>query len=277
MKKILICGATSFVANGFKELLLSKGYEVDTYGRKDGNYLNIDKSQFLSSNYYAVVNFAVLKDQSVDENIKYLKALVKMCQEHGVKKLIHFSSIMVYNRNNKKINELTDIDSSKNTLMKGYGIIKIATDEYLNSVCNYLPFELIRVRPGFVLASNVPCPFIKHLIGPINIILGNKKSTMPVVRREDIHTALISILENEKNMPVYMFYPNDHMTKYQYAKKSVNGVILCLPKWLFKDIPYFLAKLHILPWSLYSRFEGMFTCMEYSSIETEKKLNIKFQ
>lgn len=76
MAKILICGATSFVANGLKELLLQKGHEVDTFGRRDGSYLKIDKYEGLSKQYDAVVNYTVLKDQSMEENVRYMEALV---------------------------------------------------------------------------------------------------------------------------------------------------------------------------------------------------------
>ena len=51
MKKILICGATSFVAKGFKELLIQQGFDVDTFGRKDGSYLEIDKNPLLADSY----------------------------------------------------------------------------------------------------------------------------------------------------------------------------------------------------------------------------------
>ena len=95
MAKILICGATSFVANGFKDRGMQKGYEVDTFGRKDGNYLEIDKNPILADSYEAVVNFAVLKDQSIEDNESYMKSLVEMCRQKHVKKLVHFSSIMV--------------------------------------------------------------------------------------------------------------------------------------------------------------------------------------
>jgi len=276
-KKILICGATSFVANGFKDLLLQNGYEVDTFGRKNGSYLEIDKNEGLMREYDAVVNFAVLKDQSVEDNIKYAEALLKMCREHGVKKLIHFSSIMVYSHHVGEVNENAPIESSAETTMKGYGMLKIKVDEYLMSQRDRVPFEIVLVRPGFVLAPGMASPFIKHLAGPVSVILGNKNSRMPIVRREDIHEALIRILGIEKNMPVYLFFPNNGMTKYRYAKETVGGVILTLPKWIFDRIPSIMAKMHIIPQSLFSRFEGMYNENIFDSSETEKKLNIKFR
>lgn len=287
MNKILILGATSFVANGFVDLLDKERYLYDTFSRGNkpsrngniicGKYIDIDTNHELASEYDTVVNFAVLKDGSVEDNVKYLKSLVKMCEEHGVKKLIHFSSIMVYNRQNKMIDEDTPIESSKTTFMKGYGVIKIATDEYLTSIMDSVPFEIIRVRPGFVLASGMNCPFIKHLFGSISIILGNRASTNPIVRREDIHRALVCILKTEKNLPIYLFYPNDRMTKYKYAQKTVGGLILTLPQWLFNGLPYKMAKMHLMSWALYSRFEGMFTSTAYTSYKTEQVLKIKFQ
>lgn len=277
MKRILVCGATSFVATGFMKLLMAKGYDVDTFGRRNGSYLDIDKNSKLATEYDTVVNFAVLKDQSLDDNIKYIKALVEMCKEKHVKKLIHFSSIMVYNYHLGKLNENSPIETVKDTMMEGYGKIKIAVDEYLNAVKEDLPFEVVMVRPGYVLADGRPAPFIKRLPGGINVILGNKKSKQPIVRREDIHEALVRIIETDKNLPVYHLFQNNDITKYAFAKQTVGGVILTLPKVIFERIPYLLMKLHVIKPALYSRFDGMYNYNIASSEMTEKKLNMQFK
>lgn len=286
MKKILICGATSFVANGFAELLISNGYEVETFsrgaelnregGRVIGSYTEIDKNTYLSHSYDVVVNFAILKDQTVEENIKYIESLVKMCKEHNVKKLIHFSSIMVYNYHLSIVDETTEIDTLESTLMKGYGEIKIGVDQYLMNVREDLPFELIMVRPGYVLAKGVSCPFIKKLPGGLSLIKGNMSSKQPIVRREDIHIALMKIIEKESNNKVYHFFPTDGMTKYRYAKETVGGIVLIMPKWLCCGIPYVMMKVGIIKPALYSRFEGMYIYSDFRSTETEKKLGVKF-
>lgn len=276
MENILICGASSFVAKGFKDLLLLKDVQVDSFGRKDGCYLDIDKSNMLSAEYSVVVNFAVLKDQSVEENILYIKALIKMCSEHGVKKLIHFSTIMNYAYNERIVTENTPIESLSETSKKGYAEIKIAVDEYLISVKELLPFELVIVRPGYVLAEDRACPFIKKLPFGFSIIKGNEHSKQPIVRREDIHEALWKIINTECNLSVYHFFPNNGMTKYRYAKETVGGIILTMPKWMFKGIPYLMCKVGLMPKALYSRFEGMYIESDFSSKLTEKKLNYKF-
>lgn len=277
MKKILICGATSFVAKGFKEQLIQQGFEVDTFGRKDGNYLEIDKNPMLADSYEAVVNFAVLKDQSIEDNVSYMKSLVDMCKQKQVKKLIHFSSIMVYSYHLGKLDENSPIDTVANTMMEGYGKIKIACDEFLNSIKQSLPFEVVMVRPGYVLADNRPAPFIKRLPYGVSVILGNKKSRQPIVKREDIHLALLKIIETDKNLPVYHLFQNNDITKYNFAKQTVGGLILVLPKFIFEALPRLMMKMGMMKKALYSRFDGMYNYNVASSTMTESKLNIKFK
>ncbi|MDO5760525.1 MAG: NAD(P)-dependent oxidoreductase [Bacteroidota bacterium] len=277
MKKILICGATSFVAKEFKELLIQQGFDVDTFGRKDGSYLEIDKNPILADSYEAVVNFAVLKDQSIEDNVSYMKSLVEMCKQKQVKKLIHFSSIMVYSYHLGKLDENSPIDTVANTMMEGYGKIKIACDEFLNSVKQSLPFEVVMVRPGYVLADNRPAPFIKRLPCGVSVILGNKKSRQPIVKREDIHLALLKIIETDKNLPVYHLFQNNDITKYNFAKQTVGGLILVLPKFIFEGLPRLMMKTGLMKKALYSRFDGMYNYNVASSTMTESKLNIKFK
>lgn len=276
-RKILICGATSFVAKGFKELLIQQGIDVDTFGRKDGSYLEIDKNPMLADSYEAVVNFAVLKDQNIENNVSYMKSLVEMCRQKHVKKLIHFSSIMVYSYHLGKLDENSPIDTVANTMMEGYGKIKIACDEFLNSIKQSLPFEVVMVRPGYVLADNRPAPFIKRLPCGASVILGNKKSRQPIVKREDIHLALLKIIETDKNLPVYHLFQNNDITKYNFAKQTVGGLILVLPKFIFEGLPRLMMKMGMMKKALYSRFDGMYNYNVASSTMTESKLNIRFK
>jgi hypothetical protein len=134
----------------------------------------------------------------------------------------------------------------------------------------------VLVRPGYVLADDRPCPFIKKLPLGFSVIKGNKKSKQPIVRREDIHQALLKIIETEHNLGVYHFFPNNGMTKYRYAKRTVGGMILTMPKWLFKNVPLLMCKIGLMPKALYSRFEGMYIESDFSSELTEEKLNLKF-
>lgn len=287
MCKILICGGNSFVAKGLYDSLKSNNYIVDTFSRGinesrinnkiTGNYINISNNSNLEDYYDIIINFSILKDDTLDNNITYIKSLLETCKRKKIKKLIHFSSIMVYNYSLNNVNETTSIETLDNTLKRGYGEIKIGVDQFLLSQKNDLPFEVVLVRPGYVLADDRPCPFIKKLPLGLSIIKGNKKSKQPIVKREDIHKALIRIIETENNLPVYHFFPNDGMTKYKYAKNTVGGIILTMPKCIFKYIPFLFSKIGLISKSLYSRFEGMYIESNFSSKLTEEKLNIKFK
>lgn len=287
MNNILILGASSFVAQGIdKFLTLHNHYSVTKFRRGTehieenvvfGDVYHLSNNPYLDKNYDVIINFIVIKNGNLQQNINYIKSIVEFCKTHHVKKLIHISSIMVYNYDLKKVDENTSIETIEETYKKGYGEIKIAVDQFLLKLKNKLPFEIVFVRPGYVLADNRPCPFIKKLLLNLYIIKGNKKSKQPIVRREDIHKALMQIIEKEQNLPVYHFFPNDGMTKYQYAKQTTRGIILTLPKCIFKSIPFFLMKIKLMPKSLYSRFEGMYIESEFSSKLTEEYLTIKFE
>ncbi len=282
---ILICGATSFVSQELPELLKDNGYTVDLFSRGNegrsgkrirGDYLTISENKYLSTQYDFVFNYAILKDGTVESNLNYVKSLVKMCQDKGVKKLIHFSSVMVYSHNVGIINENTPMESSAETWMRGYGMIKIAVDEYLLSIKAKVPFEIVLARPGYVLADDRPCPFIKPLPMGIALIKGDRKSMQPIVKREEIHEAILKIIQTDNNYPVYLFFPNDGMTKYRFAKKMGYKHLIPMPRLIFKYLPWLLMKIGVMSKAMYSRFDGMYNECEFSSELTEKKLNIKF-
>ena len=285
MSKILICGATSFVAKGLAELLRSKGHEIDVFSRGKiskngkvitGNYLTIANNEYLAPVYDSVVNYAVIKDGTVESNLQYIKSLVKMCQDKGVKKLIHFSSVMTYGYHVGMINENTPIETLEETWKKGYGEFKIAVDQYLMSIRDSLPFEVILIRPGYVLADNRPCPFIRPLPLGLTLIKGDSESKQPIVKREEIHKAILKIIETDDNLPVYHFFPNDGMTKYRFAMQMGYKHLIPMPRLIFKYLPWFMMKMGIMPKAMYSRFDGMYNECEFSSELTEKKLGIKF-
>lgn len=283
MVKILILGNKSFVANGLENTLINAGIEVDCFTRgsierKEGNKISGNIMDLVSNTnfedkYDIILNFVILKNESTNENIRFISSLIDFCKQKKVKQFIHFSSIMVYANNEKIINDATEIE--KITHKKGYGEVKIEVDKYLLSQEN-LPFKISLVRPGYVLAENRPCPFVKRLPLGISIIKGNRKSVQPIVKREDIHQALLNMIQLNSTEQVYLFTPSKQATKYEFAKQNFGGIIVSLPKWLVLGISGLLLKLKFIPASLYVRVEGMYIESIYDSTHTEKVLNIKF-
>ena len=227
----------------------------------------------MKQEYDIVINYVILKDKGVVENIEFLKSLVDFCTVKNVKRLIHFSSIMVYDNNEPFIDETTAIE--KNTFKTGYGEVKIAVDYYLMSLAN-LPFSISFIRPGYVLAKDRPCPFVKRLPLGITIIKGDKRSKQPIVKREDIHQALINMVNEGSHELVYLFVPNKEVTKYGYAKEHFGGILVPLPKWLLLGFSKMFLRLNLIKKSFYVRIEGMYIESKYNSKKTEEVLNIKF-
>ena len=283
MKNILIIGYSSFVGRGLEHVLLSKGFNVDCFKRelfekRENNFVLGDISNFktntnFKNKYDIIINFVILKDKGVNENIEYISTLIEFCKQKQVSQLIHFSSIMVYANNEKEINEATAIETV--TQKRGYGEVKIEVDKYLLSLKD-LAFKVSLVRPGYVLADDRPCPFVKKLPLGISIIKGNRKSVQPIIKRTDIHIALLNMIQLGSVEQVYLFTPSQKTTKYDYAKQNFGGIVLSLPKWIVLGASRLLLKLKLIAPSLFVRVEGMYIESVYDSSYTEKVLNIKF-
>ena len=105
-------------------------------------------NSLLGDNYDTVINFIILKGKTVNENIEYIKSLLRFCQAKHVKNLIQISSISVYPNGAAYIDEYAEIE--KDYRNKGeYASIKVAVDHYLmDNAPN--EWNVIFVRPGFV-------------------------------------------------------------------------------------------------------------------------------
>ena len=139
MKKILICGYNSYAAKDLSEILLNYGFEVDCFSRGEearignkitGNVFNILDNKYLDERYDIVINFIIIKDSNIDENIKYIKSLDRFCAERGINRLLQISSISVYSNDLKYVNEESEIEYDPIT-KGGYASIKIAVDQFL--------------------------------------------------------------------------------------------------------------------------------------------------
>jgi nucleoside-diphosphate-sugar epimerase len=281
-EKILICGNSSFVATGLNEQIVKAGFKVDcfTRGKEErienhvtGDVLNLVNNTNLEEKYLVVFNFILIKNGNVDENIQYIDQLVEFCKKREVTKLVHISSIIVYDRKEKYINEETKIGlNSKKT---GYGDIKIAVDQYLDSLTN-LPFSISYIRPGYVIADDRQIPFLKKLPFGFTLIKGSRNSYLPIVKRDDIHRAIVNLLRQEIFEKVSLFVPSTNKSKLQYAREAGYHNFLFLPKFLILSTANMLREVGIISNSLFERIEGLYTENQYDSRRTENILQVKF-
>lgn len=285
-KKILILGYKSYVATGLAEQLQKAGFDVDCFSRGEygkagniilGDILHLSSNDYFSASYDIVLNFILLKNSNIENNIKYIAEVVAFCKTKNVKRLIHISSISVYSNNAGYVNENTSIETD----ISGKGLYssqKIGIDKFLQNQKD-LPFEICFVRPGFVVSDVVKSPLSGIAIKlPMNfcVLLGNRKTTLPLVERDTLQKALVEITQKEQNKNVYLLLRNDKGTKYKYVKEHFGYYIFTLPKSLILFAAKTLKFCKILNYTKYQQIKGLFKSTCFDSSATEKELRITF-
>lgn len=117
-KQVLICGHKSFVAIGLADEIEKEGLTYDCFSRgnvkRNGNVVNgsVFDMEFNKElgQYDTVINFIILKDKSVEDNIAYIKSLLTFCKDRGVKHLVQISSISVYPNTADVVTESSPIE-----------------------------------------------------------------------------------------------------------------------------------------------------------------------
>ena len=213
--RILICGHSSFASQGLPQLLREAGHEVVCFGRgaisrRDDPALGIVVSGPVAElhanphlglegagRFDAVVNYILLKDESIDRNVAYTRSLMQFCGDTGVKHLVHISSVSSYSGSARKVDEQATLETDP--LKKGsYGSLKVASDI---DVLNRCPAEtkLTMVRPGFILGAGLVDPIIGTGVRlPWNklLLIGAAKAQFPVISRAILNETIRRALEN---------------------------------------------------------------------------------
>jgi transcription termination factor NusB len=284
--KILVLGHRAYISLGLVDKLQNEGYNVTCFSRGEeqkngniitGNVFKLTSNTLFEEHYDVVVDFILLKDRSVSENIEYIKALIAFCVQKKVKRLIHISSISAYANDEKYVNEITSIET--NILGKGtYSAQKIEVDKYLLNI-NNPSFELCLVRPGFVVSDEIKSPLSGIAIQlPLNycFLLGNKSTSLPLIERGVLQTALLEIIRKKQILKVYLLLKNNKGTKYKYVKNTVHFKVIPLPKLPVLFAASMLKYIRVLNLSKYQKIKGLFKDTYFDSSQSEKDLGLKF-
>ncbi|OOV18770.1 NAD-dependent epimerase/dehydratase family protein [Flavobacterium sp. LM4] len=281
-KKILICGYKSFAAEGLAALLTASGYSVDCFSRgienKAGTLISGDvnkmhTNKYLEKEYDILINFTIIKDESVEENIKYLESLHLYCNKY-VKNLLHVSSISVYKNEESVVNEETEIefDSAK----KGsYAALKVESDKFLlKQTKNY---NLSFLRPGFIVSSekeSSTAGICIHLPFNCALLLGNKKTSLPLIDRQRMHFAIEKIIASQNRLSCYLLLENRNETKISFLKKRFKGKVFQLPSWGILPIASLFNRIKLLNKTKYWQIRGLFKATYFDSSITESNLKL---
>jgi len=245
--KILLIGSSSFVAQGFcgstqslqhDLLLFKRGAGASSETVLKGDLSSLAQHAGLVKACDVVVNFAVLKDRSIEENIKAIEGILKFCRETGVKNFIHISSISVYDTKTSVVDETSPLPADP--LSKGaYASIKIAVDQYLETQTIAPDLKIALIRPGFVLGPGIANPFPGIGIRlPCNrlLLFGSGRVHLPLVSRDFVHRMIHRLFEHTQSKPVEVFHCFDatFLNRRTYLKtcNDVLGVskkVICLP------------------------------------------------
>lgn len=284
MKKVLVCGHKSFVATGLDKIFEAKGIHFDCFSRgnkgRNGNVVSGDVLKMADNEYLdmydTVINFIIIKNEGVDKNIEYIASLLAFCKKHKVRNLIQISSISVYPNKMDIVTEDTEIEKDY-TNKGGYASIKVAVDNYLMQHVDD-SIHISFVRPGFVYtkAQEISKKGILLSLGGFNILLGDKRTTLPLICREKFHDALSIIVQSEKMERVYLLLNKDREdgTKYNFACRQWNIKPLTLPRLPIMAIVGVLANLGMLKPHHYQKFVGLFKRTWFNSEATERILGI---
>src|SRR3954468_2236483 len=122
-QKILLCGHKAYAASGLLELLRGQGHDVYTFSRGSdsqddhairGSVFTMHENAHLRDHFDIVVNYILLKDETVEPNERHMDSLLKFCKQSGVKRLIHISSVSVYGGDVTSVTEDSPIEADPN-------------------------------------------------------------------------------------------------------------------------------------------------------------------
>lgn len=283
--KILLCGERSFASIGLLNKLEVAGFDVDCFSRGEenkvdksitGNVFTMSQNNYFAEYYDIIINFILIKNKTIEENIAFIKELDRFCELKKVSRLIQISSISVYSNEAAFVNENTEIEQDYET--KGiYASVKIAVDQFLLQKKTVYPVTFI--RPGYIVCEKNNFSYAGIGISlPMNFILllGNEKTSLPLINRDKMHNALVNLLLKNQYKTVYLLLENNKGTKSQFLKSRSKGRIIPLPKSIILFCAYMARKLSIISEKQLHQIKGLFKKTYFDSSETEKELQIKF-
>jgi nucleoside-diphosphate-sugar epimerase len=225
--KVLLCGHRAFAAQGLTYLLERRGHDVDHFSRglprpADGSIggpvLDLDVNPGLSARYDAVINFIVLRGESVAANIAYFEALLRMCRRHEAKHLIQISSMSVYRDWVRCVTEQAPTKPCPSP-SGGYAASKLAAELYLRRHADGIKVSI--VRPACIVGQGMPDPLgsVGMLLPTREVlVLGPGLRRRPVIARSVLHQlvarlvsdpphhGLETLLAVDRNSPTFLEY-----------------------------------------------------------------------
>jgi serine/threonine protein kinase/nucleoside-diphosphate-sugar epimerase len=203
-KRVLLCGHRAFAARGLRALLERRGHVVTEFSRgavaQDGAVVTgpvaeLHLNPHLAPAYDTIVNFIVLKHETIERNLAYLDSLLKTCRRCAVEHIVHISSMSLYRDETRCLTE--DAPVKTDPAQSGaYASLKVAAELYLNG---HTParVKLSLLRPAYILGEGIPDPVGsvgQRLASGEILVLGRASRPRPVIARDKLHQAIARLV-----------------------------------------------------------------------------------
>ncbi len=283
--KVLVTGGTGFLGRRAAQFLLKRGYEVIATGRnlklgkelkKEGiEFLPIDltdeKAMMDACKVDYVIHCGALSspwgkyEDFYAANVIGTRNVVRGCQEHMVKKLVHVSTPSLYFDFKDQINIPEDYPLPKpcNLYAETKGVAEAEVDQFAKA---------ITIRPRGIFGPG-DTTIIPRIIQSKKIPLINKgRALVDLTYVDNVVDALILAMESSHVGKKYNITNGEPWE----LRKLIDLLFLKLGKKpCFKTIPYSLA--YVLAWAmeLYSSEEPPFTRYTLGVLAKCQTLNIQ--
>lgn len=134
------------------------------------------------------------------------------------------------------------------------------------------------IRPGYIYTKNREISKAGIWVSKLglNVLLGDKKTTLPLICRETLHKAIAKIVLSENKEPVYLLLNKDKNigTKYNFVCNQWNVKPICLPYAPIMLCAKMLRAIGVFKQHHYLKFVGLFKRTWFNSEHTEKVLGM---
>lgn len=297
--KILVLASSSFAARNLPAALLAAGHEVWTFNRSQiesagprdlhGGYDRLAEitGTAMDGVCDVLINFAIVKNGSIEENISLTDQVMQAAQKLHVRRFIHISSISVLPSITGVLNEDAEAVEAR---WKGiYSRVKAAVEGHI--IDTWREGDLDVVRPGFILAPGLVDSMVGtgkqlptgHVLG-----LGNHRTVIMLVHRDAVDQALVKIAGSVSNssspkLKKYMLVAPNAPNRREYLDFQCRELgrgwsTLHFPAWMWRlglaaaSIPISLIKRRLIRLDLL--FMHNLNVRTYDCTQTSRELEL---